>query len=76
MQVKFRFLCECEITKKSADARDSQNRWARAKFSWERVGQHWDHIFQGGSGDIDDVVPVEKEVASLESSKASGRTEL
>jgi hypothetical protein len=61
-----------------ADTRDSQTRWARAKFSWERVGKHWDHVFQGGSGDIDDVVPVEveREVVSLDSGKTSRRAEL
>ena len=61
-----------------ADTRDPPTRWARAKFSLERVGKHWDHVFQGGWGDIDDVVPVEveREVVSLDLGEISWRTEL
>ena len=41
--------------------------WARAKFSWERAGQQWHHIFQHGIGvsngaqgsvDIDVLAPL------------------
>ncbi|EKX48108.1 hypothetical protein GUITHDRAFT_137051 [Guillardia theta CCMP2712] len=44
--------------------RQRMKEWARKKFSWERVGRQWDHIFQHGVGeagsvDIDVVAPLE-----------------
>ena len=43
--------------------RRKMKQWARAKFSWERAGQQWHHIFQHGVGaqgsvDIDVLAPL------------------